>query len=173
MRIQSRRGAAVLFTVILLGACSSSSSPTIEADASTAQDASEEADAGVDTGAPDAAPDTSPDASVTPVNGCGPTEFAASDHTAASDPRAITFATTPSPVQFSPSCMRIKAGQTVTWSGDFSDHPFEPMPAVPDDPIMDVTSGTTTSVTFPAAGTFGFDCAMHPSIMHGAIEVVP
>jgi plastocyanin len=69
--------------------------------------------------------------------------------------------------------MMIKAGQTVTWSGDFSDHPFEPMPAVPDDPIMDVTSGTTTSVTFPDAGTFGFDCAMHPSIMHGAIEVVP
>ncbi len=169
MRIQSRRGATVLFTVILVAACSSSSSPTTDADASTAQDASEEADAGVDTGAPD----TSPDASVTPVNGCGPTEFAASDHTAASDPRAITFATTPSPVQFSPSCMMIKAGQTVTWSGDFSDHPFEPMPAVPDDPIMDVTSGTTTSVTFPDAGTFGFDCAMHPSIMHGAIEVVP
>jgi plastocyanin len=145
-------------TVLASAACSSSSSPTTEGDASTP-------DAGTDTGAVDA--------STAPVNGCGPAQFAANDHSAPSDPRAIAFATTSTPMQFSPSCMSIQVGQTVTWNGDFSDHPLEPMPSVADDPIMDVTSGTTASYTFTAPGTYGYDCAMHPSVMFGAIQVVP
>jgi plastocyanin len=67
--------------------------------------------------------------------------------------------------------MSIKVGQTVTWNGDFTDHPLEP--TTDDNPITDVLSGTTATTTFPAAGTFGYDCAMHPSMMFGAIQVVP
>jgi plastocyanin len=164
MRLQSGLGgyAAVILTAVACAACSSSSSsPTTDVDASTPEDSGPAADTG------------SPDASVSPVNGCGPTQFAANDHSAANDPRAITFAPTATPMQFSPNCMSIKAGQSVTWTGDFTDHPFEPMPALDNDPIMEVTSGTTATVTFPVAGTFGYDCANHPSIMLGAIQVVP
>jgi plastocyanin len=167
MRIRSASGgyAAVIVTALAITGCSSSSSsPSEDVDASTQMDSGTASDAVADTGAPDAP--------ATPVNGCGPTQFAASDHSAASDPRAISFATTSTPVQFSPNCMSIKAGQTVTWNGDFTDHPLEPTTANTN-PIMDVTSGTTTTVTFPAAGVFGYDCANHPSIMLGAIQVVP
>jgi len=170
MRIRSgfRGYAAVITTIVLAGCSSSSSSPSDDVDASTPMDASTATDSAVD-----AAVDTgSPDASTAPVNGCGPTQFAANDHSAASDPRAISFATTAAPVQFSPNCMSIKAGQTVTWNGDFTDHPLEPTTAN-SNPIMDVVSGTTASVTFPSPGVFGYDCANHPSIMLGAIQVVP
>ena len=104
------------------------------------------------------------------VNGC--TAYA--DHTAAADARKITFPTG-APEQFSPPCMKIKVGQSVTWTGgDFSVHPLEPAGGDSPTPIDTVTSGTADhTIAFPNAGTFGFECAQHPSIMHGAIFVTP
>lgn len=109
---------------------------------------------------------------LSPVNGCGDTQFAASDHTAAGDARAISFPMGAAPAQYSPPCMRIKVGQTVTWTGDFASHPLEKFGGDADNPIAATSSGATASATFATAGVFGFHCANHPSSMLGAIQVV-
>jgi len=119
-----------------------------------------------DSGAADSAADTG----VT-VQGCSPSDFA--DKTDAAAMRGITFPMDFTPVQYSPPCMKIKAGQSVTWTGSFTNHPLEAMNGDAGNPIKPTTMGTTVTVAFPTAGTFGFDCANHPSIMKGAILVVP
>ncbi len=145
--------------------------------------------------APDSAvtPDTSttPDAAVMPdtapgevaagqvVHDCGDTQFAATDRTAAGDTRTVMF----SGVAYNPKCMRIKAGQTVTWMGNFGPHPLAKgitnaatTPGVdsPGNPITPTTTGNMLMVTFPAAGTFAYFCTNHDALgMYGAIQVVP
>jgi len=76
-------------------------------------------------------------------------------------------------------CSMIKAGSTVTWVGNFANHPLEarggdtPNP-IPLPPIVDVDGGfMSTTIAFPNAGTFGYDCQNHPARMFGAIKVVP
>jgi plastocyanin len=95
------------------------------------------------------------------VNGCDPstTMLTTGDAT-------ITFPTTAAPAQYSPNCVKIKAGSKVTWNGDFSMHPLTGSA-----PIMDTMTGMSASFTFPTAGTFAFNCQFHPSIMLGAVIV--
>lgn len=70
-------------------------------------------------------------------------------------------------------CLKIKAGQSVTWSGNFTTHPLaaaggsSPNPVQGNSPV-----GTTVAIPFPNAGTYGFVCGAHPQ-MKGAIEVTP
>lgn len=71
----------------------------------------------------------------------------------------------------SPKCVQIKAGQTVTWTGDFGVHPMSAFNGDAPNPITN-GSGGTAKITFPSAGTFGFHCLNHPSML-GAIQVVP
>lgn len=145
-------------------------------DSGSTTDAGGGADTGgnTDTGA---ATDSAVEAGAQPVNGCGPTEFAASDHTAGNDPRAITFpADGQGPAQYSIPCMHIKVGQTVTWNGGMDSaagHPLEPSGGDSGNPIALTATGTTVSFAFPSAGVFGFHCANHPSTMLGAIDVTP
>ena len=72
-------------------------------------------------------------------------------------------------------CLRIKVGQSVTWvpEGGFAVHPLEADSGDSPTPIMLVNTGTTTTVAFPNAGTYGYHCANHPDVMKGAIRVVP
>jgi plastocyanin len=95
------------------------------------------------------------------VNGCDPgaTMLTTGDAT-------ITFPTTAAPMQYSPACVKIKAGSKVTWNGDFSMHPLTGSA-----PIMDTMSGMSASFTFPTAGTFAFNCQFHATIMLGAVIV--
>ena len=126
-----------------------------------------------DTGAVDGAIDGGGDAGPQPINGCDSTAFAANDHTAAGDARAITFPTGLNPAQYSIPCMHIKVGQTVKWSGSLPSHPLEPAGGDTNSPIVFTAAGTSVSFTFPTAGVFGFECAQHPNIMNGAIQVTP
>jgi plastocyanin len=95
------------------------------------------------------------------VNGCDPgtTMLTTGDAT-------ITFPTTAAPMQYSPNCVKIKAGSKVTWNGDFTMHPLTGT-----SPIMDTMIGMSASFTFPSAGTFAFNCQFHPTIMLGAVIV--
>jgi plastocyanin len=106
------------------------------------------------------------------VNGCAVADFAASDHTAASDPRAIGFPQGIAPGPYTPSCMTVRVGQSVTWTGDFTAHPLESFGGDAMSPITPMTMGTMASVTFATPGVFGFHCANHPSTMLGAIKVI-
>ena len=99
------------------------------------------------------------------VNGCDPstTAVSAGDVT-------ITFPTGVAPAQYSPACVTVHEGATVTWSGAFADHPLTPDGS---GPITATSTGTTAAFTFPAAGSFGFHCSLHPTVMLGAVFVVP
>src|SRR3954467_9272292 len=97
------------------------------------------------------------------INGCDPAT--AADHTGDANVD-VTFPN--GGITYAPPCIKIKAGSTVTWKGDFSKHPLlagtvKGLTApVPDDnsPITDA-SGMVKVVTFDAAGTFPYYCMYH------------
>jgi plastocyanin len=106
------------------------------------------------------------------INGC--TTF--TDATAAGASRTVTF-TYPS---YSPPCLAVAAGQSVTFSGDFTAHPLEAGVAPgaggtgsADNPIPSTSTGSSLTVAFPTAGTYPYFCVRHASLgMYGAIRVM-
>jgi hypothetical protein len=66
-------------------------------------------------------------------------------------------------------CLIIKKGQTIAYEGDFDTHPL--VASGGDTPTPFASVPATGKVTFPATGTFGFVCGVHPS-MKGAITVI-
>ena len=131
-------------------------------------------DAAKDTGTTDSSTtDSGTDAAVDsgpqPVNGC--TTFV--DKSQPNDVRDIAFPTGVGPVQYSPNCMKIKAGQSVTWNGAFANHPLIASGGDAGNPIPTTSTGTTKAFAFPTAGTYGFACQFHGFSMFGAIQVVP
>lgn len=80
---------------------------------------------------------------------------------------------TPWTTSLGKKCLRVTAGAKVRWAAT-SMHPLEstggtmptPVPASPG-------ATTTTTVTFPSTGVYGYQCSIHISLMHGAIWVVP
>jgi plastocyanin len=128
-------------------------------------------DAGRDVAALPDADDSGTGGDGGPINGC--TNF--TDRSDPNDQRRIQFPNNAAPQQYQPRCLQIKAGQSVTWEGSFSNHPLVATPGVPSNPIPStpVNTGTAYSITFPAAGTFGYECSAHPAQMNGALRVVP
>lgn len=109
---------------------------------------------------------------VTGLNNC--TAQMAVDRTEPIAPRNVMF----NGGTYTPACLKIKVGQTVTWSGDFTLHPLVPGQFgggnQPGNPIMATSTGNTMMATFGAAGDFGYYCANHaPGGMMGAIYVIP
>lgn len=72
-------------------------------------------------------------------------------------------------------CIRIKKGQSVTWtpSPDFTTHPLASSPKgnLPS-PISDGVGATPKIIAFPNEGVFPFVCKVHTG-MQGVIHVVP
>ena len=69
---------------------------------------------------------------------------------------------------YDPKCLKVPAGTTVTFMGDFSAHPLEPSThrgELTGNPITAVSAlpdgGTATSFTFPTAGYYAYFCAFH------------
>ena len=112
------------------------------------------------------------DADPTALNGC--TSATAMDLTAAGAVRRITQ----QGLSYSPNCIRIKAGQSVTWhESTFADHPLSSgSPASgpqAGSPITTTNTGTDATFTFSSAGAFGFFCQFHTTSMMGAVYVEP
>jgi plastocyanin len=124
--------------------------------------------------------DASHDAAPLVVEGCAEADFAASDETAAGAARLVQVPTTPTPAPFTPRCMRVRVGQTVTFRGDLASHPLE----------FDVTllggpgtakytlggpdgAANENTVTVLNQGYVTYKCANHPTVMRGAVQVVP
>ena len=102
-----------------------------------------------------------------PVNRC--TVFV--DRTGEAAARTVAWGF---PIATSPDrCMRIAVGQTVTFEGMLGSHPLGGLGGDTPNPILADygPNDTEYSVTFPAVGTFGFECGNHSS-MRGAIDVV-
>lgn len=74
-------------------------------------------------------------------------------------------------------CMKVKVGQKVKFTSDgaapadFGSHPIGANGGDASNPVTTVDT-TTGELTLPSAGTFGFMCTIHPSMI-GAFEVVP
>lgn len=117
------------------------------------------------------------------VNGCASKDFAPA---AAGDSTVRIQYGDPIGLAYSPKCLTISSGQTVTFFGDtaqganFIVHPLRPGGAdgtnsgagAPPNPIAAQNTGSTYTVAFPGAGTFGYFCQAHQSMgMYGAIQV--
>jgi len=72
-------------------------------------------------------------------------------------------------------CPKIKVGTVVKFTGDFGAHPLEKQGGDEPSPLDTVPApdAGSISVTFANAGTFGYHCENHPSVMVGAFLVVP
>ena len=69
---------------------------------------------------------------------------------------------------YSPACMIVGVGQSVTWSGPFDLHPLSPgsapslmMAGSPDNPIQRVSTGSNATVAFPTPGVYPYFCEQH------------
>ncbi len=130
---------------------------------------------GIDAGTKvDAGTNTVRDAGTVPtLNGCAASAFV----DRATGDRTITFGSAVG-LKYSPSCMIITAGQSVTFSGDFGSHPlvggeYMGTGGSKPNPVPSKSTGTdNTVVTFPTAGLYPYYCNFHASSgMTGAIWV--
>ena len=126
-----------------------------------------------DEGTPDSRVSDASQAGNVGFAGCGNTvPFA--DRTGATDSRQMTVATVGSDFTYSPKCMRIKQGQSVSIESS-SFHPLQAKSGNPGSEI--VTTTTTRTVTLASLGVYAFYCGNHGTAsgggLAGAIEVVP
>ena len=117
-------------------------------------------------------------ASATPTYKCS-ASFAGcttyTDRTAAGASREVSFGGGLG-LSYSPKCIKIKKGQTITFKGSFAGHPLkascEEATAIPA-----TNSGTTKTVTFNTPGYYSYYCTFHSSTsgsgMAGSIFVEP
>jgi plastocyanin len=106
---------------------------------------------------------------------CSAAELAANDKTDGGLVE-IVFAQGANPVQYTNRCATVKVGATIRFTGSFRQHPLEPAGGDRPNPIPRTETeapGGSLAVTMPGAGTFGFQCQFHPTLMYGAIRVVP
>jgi plastocyanin len=67
---------------------------------------------------------------------------------------------------YDPQCLKVAAGATVTFSGDFVTHPLVPSATRGDpanNPIVNMSNGTTASFVFPMPGFYAYLCNFHGS----------
>jgi len=157
--MKNSRFLLLVWSGLFVFGCSDNSNPN---DAGNGQDAHADTGGPVDSGGTN---DVVQNDTAAPVNGC--TSFA--DMTA--NGATVTGPQDLNPVQYTPNCVHIKAGQKVTFNLDFTDHPMAASGGDTPSPITNTTSGTTVEFTFPNPGTFGFHCLVHPTIMFGAVQV--
>jgi plastocyanin len=133
--------------------CSSDTPAPTSTDAGTKTDTGAATDSGSDTGT-----------AVTSLNGCTAADYV--DRTAATADRTVTWG-----FNQTPKCMKIAAGQRVTFNGDFTQHPLVEKGGNTPNPFSSPQgSGGTRTVDFGVVGTYGYECAIHTSIT-GAILV--
>jgi len=152
---------------LMVGGCSSSgsSSGTSGTSGGTSGTSGEGGTTGGDGGGPSdggAGVDAADAAPAGPVNGCKTFD----DRTGASAARTIAWMF---PLAAADRCIAIKAGQSVTWSGDFTMYRVAASGGDSPNPIAGFDPMTPT-VTFPKAGTFGFESPDAPALV-GAIKV--
>jgi hypothetical protein len=159
-------GAFAVAPVLVGGGCSSSGSPsgTSGTSGSSGDGGSSGGDSGSSGGTTDAGAgvDAADAAPAGPVNGCKTFD----DRTGAGASRTIAWMF---PLAAADRCIAIKAGQSVTWSGDFTMYRVGASGGDSPNPIAGFDP-TAPTVAFPKAGTFGFESPDAPALV-GAIKV--
>jgi plastocyanin len=65
---------------------------------------------------------------------------------------------------YTPQCLKVAAGSTVTFTGDFGTHPLSPSAkrgTLTGNPITATSAGTTKTFTFPNPGFYAYYCTVH------------
>ena len=97
------------------------------------------------------------------LNGCGASDF--EDRSGDEDERIVQIAV--EGLKFTPPCITIGVGQSVSFEGSLSAHPLAPGNADDEaagslnNPISKTSSGDNVAFTFDEAGTFPYYCELH------------
>jgi plastocyanin len=148
----------------------------VPVDAATSSDDASTAarDAGADSGT-DAGTDAGSDAGAPAINGC--MRATALDMTS-SAAAIVTFGT--GGLTYTPACIVVSVGTSVTFNGNFSFHPLQGgtvvagvlMPATSGPFVPATSTGTTRTFVMTSAGTFPYYCAFHGGFgMAGVVYV--
>ena len=83
-------------------------------------------------------------------------------------PVATTTVDLPKSYLFAPAAIVVDAGATVTWTNDDN---FTHNVTFDGESGTQLKPGETTTKTFPTAGTFHYQCTLHPQNMQGTVTV--
>jgi plastocyanin len=88
--------------------------------------------------------------------------------TADASPVATTSVELPKSYKFVPAAIVVEVGDTVTWTNhdDFTHNV-----TFPGEPGLTMRPGETVTRAFPTAGTFAYQCSLHPRDMTGTVTV--
>lgn len=89
-------------------------------------------------------------------------------------PVATAAVDLPASYRFVPAAITVPAGTTVTWSNrdNFSHSVRFLDDRLPGEPIL-MQPGTSATFTFADAGTYAYECHLHPRDMTGSVTVTP
>ena len=76
----------------------------------------------------------------------------------------------PKSYRFDPSVIQVKAGTTVTWTNE-DDFPHNVHLLTGNEVTKSLPVGGRTTLTFPKAGEFEYECSFHPQQMQGMVIV--
>jgi plastocyanin len=98
-----------------------------------------------------------------------------SSTTTVSSPVATTSVDLPPSYKFAPADIVVAKGATVTWTNhDNFTHSVQFLDGdLPKDPKTMDPGGNTATFTFDQAGTFHYQCSLHPQNMKGTVTVMP
>jgi plastocyanin len=88
--------------------------------------------------------------------------------TANASPVATTNVDLPKSYRFSPPAIVVDVGATVTWTNDDN---FTHNVTFDGAPGAQLKPGASTTKTFSTAGTFHYQCTLHPQDMQGTVTV--
>jgi len=167
---------------VALQACSSDDNDTPAGTTDAGSDVVEKKEAAA---APDTGPEKDsaiePEPDSIPIKCTGP-EYAANDvsgvDAGTNDASVFDIAITingptgADAVQFSPNCVTVKVNQRVNFHGNWSLHPLQ-LQGKGDSGVSTTSGGNDVTEAYPTPGEYGFQCRSHPTIMFGAVKVVP
>ena len=93
---------------------------------------------------------------------------------AGGSPVATSNVDLPPSYKFVPPDITVKAGTTVTWTNNdnFTHSVQFTDGGLPTQPMM-MERGQTATFSFSSAGTFHYQCSLHPQNMKGSVVVTP
>ena len=105
---------------------------------------------------------------------CSPSGSTGSGDTAGGAAVATSVVDLPPSYRFAPEAISVAKGTTVTWTNhDNFTHSVQFLDGgLPTEPLM-MKPGEKATFTFSTAGTFHYQCSLHPQNMRGTVTVTP